>query len=193
MKRIFILSVALWLVVSCGGNKKDETKETGTQADRREESVQAIPASELSEFDKLADGYIRPYFDAACTQTEKTVKPGDGFEFYVAGEYSSEFSMCAAEYRVVLPEGVTLLTAVNCDSTILTLGKHDEDIAITFHCTPGPKMWLVRYNCATDPAFRGGEIRTEKGTRMNFLGFSVCDGDFTLVNARPGKATVRTE
>jgi hypothetical protein len=178
--------------VSCGG-KEEKPKETSAQADPRDEAVQAIPQTEFSEFDKLAGGYIRPYFDAACTVTEKTVKPGDPLEFYVAGEYSREFSMCAAEYRVVLPQGLTVLTSVNCDSTILTLGQHDQDLSITFHCTPGPKMWLVRYNCATDPAFRGGEIRTEKGARMNFLGFSVCDGDFTLVNAKPGKATVKVE
>jgi hypothetical protein len=192
MKRIFVLSVALWLLVSCG-EKKDEQKETAAQADLRDKPVQAIPEGDFSEYDRMANGYIRPYFDAECTQTEKAVKPGEEFAFYVGAEYSSEFSMCAAEYRVILPEGVTVLTSVNCDSTILSLGKQDEDFSITFHCTPGPKMWLVKYNCATDQAFGGGEIRTDKGTRMGFLGFSVCDGDFTLVNARPGTAALKAE
>jgi hypothetical protein len=192
MKKLFILWLGLWLLFSCGG-KKEEAEETGKAAVQRDEPVQAIPEAGLSEFERLANGYIRPYFDAEGTQMEKTVKAGDPFELYVLAEYSPDFAMCAAEYRLVLPEGVTITSSANCDSTILTLGRHEEDFSTTFHCTAGPKMWLVRYVCATDPSTKGGEIRTEQGNKMNFLGFSMCDGDFTLVNARPGKATLTVE
>ncbi len=192
MKRFFVLSTVLWLVVSCGG-KEEEPKQTGTQTARRGEPVQAIPETELTEFEKLANPFLRPYFDGAGTQTEKTVKPGETFDLYVVAEYGKNFAMCAAEYRLVLPEGMIVSSSANCDSTILTMGRHDEDFSTTFNCTSGPKMWLVRYLCTTDPSFRGGEIRTEQGARMNFLGFTLCDGEFTMVNARAGKATIKVD
>jgi len=205
MKKIFVLSVlsmALWLVVSCGGKgEKTEgtakegtgTEGTRTPAARQEEPVEAIPGSDLSEFDKLAKGYIRPYFDVAGTQTEKTVKPGETFDVYVIAEYSSEFAMGAAEYRLVMPAGTVVTSLVNSDSITATLGRHDDDYSLTFNCTGGPRLWLTKFVCAADPSSQGGEIRTEKGADMNFLGFSMCDGQFTLVNATPGKATIKVE
>jgi hypothetical protein len=196
MKKIIVVSMALWLVVSCGGKKeepKEQPKQTVAQAPQKGQPVQAIPEGELTEYDKLVNGYIRPYFDAAGTQTEKTVKPGEPFDVYLVAEYSADFAMCAAEYRLVVPEGMSVVSSANCDSTIVTLGHYSDDFSITFHCISGPKTWLVRYACTTDPSFKGGEIQTEKGTKMGFLGFSMCDGEFTLVAASPGKATLKLE
>lgn len=184
--------MALWLVGSCGGKEKGEESDA-TQTAGRDEPIEVIPEGDFTEFDKLVDGYIRPYFDGEGTQPDKTVKAGESFDLYVVGEFSPEFTMCAAEYRLVLPEGVNVLSSVNCDSTMITMGRYDDDFSITFHCTAGPKMWLVKYICATDPSCQGGEIRVEKGAKMGFLGFSLCDGQFTLVNARPGKATLRVQ
>lgn len=191
MKKLFVLLLAFWALSSCdrGG---DETARTESTPAQRPEPVAAVAEGEFSEFDKLANGFIRPYFDVEGTQTEKTVKAGENFDLYIVAEYNKDFAMCAAEYRLVVPDGMRVLSSANTDSTILTLGDL-EDFSTTFRCTAGPKMWLVRYTCTSDPTFRGGEIRTEKGANMHFLGFSLCDGEFTLVNARPGTATLSVE
>jgi hypothetical protein len=191
MRTIIVLLLALWAVSSCGGRGEDAKQQEAKPA-QKPEPVQAISDSDLSEFDRLANAFIRPYFDAEATQTEKTVKPGENFDLYVFAEYSKDFAMCGAEFRLVIPEGVKIVSAANTDSTIITMGDV-EDFTTTFRPTAGPKAWLVRYTCTSDPSFQGGAIRTDKGARLHFLGFTMCDSEFTMVNAQHGEATITVE
>jgi hypothetical protein len=188
MKRIFVLLLVVWLTASCSG-KGDETAGEESAA-KTSKPVQMIPDEEFSEFEKLAKAYIKPYFDANGTQSEKTVKPGDIFELYIVSEFSEQYTMSAAEFKLVVPEGISVLASTNCDSTILNLGKYDVDFMIAFHCKSGPGMWLVKYQCKVDDGFKGGVIETQKGINMNFLGFTMCDVQKTMIKARPGKAVI---
>lgn len=199
MKRILIptislclLTISLWFVASCGG-KTDEAAQERTQTAQKKEPIQQIPDEGLTQFEKLADGYIRPCFDEAAQQTEKTIKPGDVFDVYVVAEFSTQYPMSTANYRLVLPEGVSVSAAANCDSTILTVGKFDDDFVIAFTCSTGPKMWLVKYICKSDPTFRGGTIEVQEGSTNKYLGFTMCDEEKTLVKAKPGKAVVKVD
>jgi hypothetical protein len=192
MKRIIVLTIALWLVASCGG-KKDDSTQGGAQTVEQKKPVQQIPDEGMTQFEKLASAYIRPCFDDQATQTEMTIKAGDPFNFYVFAEYSSEYPMSAAEYRLALPKGVSIASSANCDSTILTLGKPEEDFMMAFRCAPGPKMWLVRYTCTSDPSFGGGTIETQKGVNLDYLGFTMCDTDRTMIRAGSGKAVLKIE
>lgn len=188
MKRIFVLLLVVWLTSSCGGAGDESTGDEGVA--QKGEPVQMIPDEEFTEFENLAKAYLKPYFDANATQTEKTVKPGDTFDLYVTAEFSEDYSMSAAEYKLVVPEGISVLASTNSDSTVLNVGKFDEDFAMAFRCTAGPGLWLVKYQCKVDEGFKGGTIETQKGENLNFLGFTMCDVQKTLIKARPGKAVV---
>ncbi len=188
MKRIFVLLLVVWLTASCSGTGDESTGDAGVA--QKGEPVKMIPDEEFTEYEKLAKAYIKPYFDANGTQTEKTVKPGDTIELYVVAEFSEDYTMSAGEFKLVVPEGLTILASTVCDSTILNLGKYDSDFAIAFHCASGPSMWLVRYMCKIEEGFMGGTIETRKGDNQNFLGFTMCDVQKTLIKARPGKATI---
>ena len=181
--------LVLGLTASCGG-AGDETAgdENATQTD--EQAVQMIPDEEFSEFEKLANAFIKPYFDENGTQSEKTVKPGDRFDIYVMAEFSTQYSMSAAEYKLNIPEGITVMGSTNSDSTILNLGKYDRDFSIVFRCVSGPWMWLVKYQCFVEDGFKGGVVETEKGADLNFLGFTMCDVQKTMIKAKPGKAVL---
>lgn len=184
--------LALTLTASCG--RKDEKSAEGTsQGTAGSQPVQMIPDEEFTEFERLAQAYIKPYFDAAGTQTEAIVKRGDQFELYIFGEHSTMYPMSAAEYKLVVPSGVTVLSQANCDSTILTLGKHDDDFMIAYRCAPGPKMWLVRYTCLASDSARGGTFDVQKGHTQNYLGFAMCDEQRTLIKAKPGQAVLKVE
>lgn len=192
MKRIIFVSIALWFALSCGG-KQDRPAEEAKTASEVKKPVQMIPDEEITEFERLAKGYIRPYFDANATQTEKTVKAGEAFDLYVVAEFSPLYSMSAAEYCLVLPQGVTVTSSANSDSTILTLGKHEEDFMIAFHCTSGPKFWLVKYGCVAGAGTAGGTVSIEKGRNQGFLGFTMCDEPRTMIRAKPGQAVLKVE
>jgi len=192
MKRIIFISIALWFAVSCGG-KDEGPAQQATKSSLEKKSVQMIPDEEFTQFERLAQGYIRPYFDVNATQTEKTVKAGENFELYVVAEYNPLYPMSAAEYCLVLPEGVTVMSSANTDSTILTLGKHDQDFMIAFKCSSGPKLWLVRYNCVASAGTAGGTVTIERGRSQNYLGFTMCDEQRTMIKAKPGQVTLKVE
>jgi len=182
--------VMISLLASCGG-KTDETADDQQTADTRGEPRQIIPDEEFSEFEKLANAFIRPYFDDQATQSEKTIKPGENFDVYVFAEFSEQYPVSAAEYKLSVPEGITVLFSVECDSTILSLGKYDNDFMIVFKCTAGPKMWIAKYACKADEGFRGGTFETHKGEGLNYLGFTMCDEQKTMLKAKPGKAVLK--
>jgi hypothetical protein len=192
MKRIIFISIALWFAVSCGGRDEGPAQQA-TKSSLEKKSVQMIPDEEFTQFERLAQGYIRPYFDANATQTEKTVKAGENFELYVVAEFNPLYPMSAAEYCLVLPEGVTVMSSANTDSTILTLGKHDQDFMIAFKCSLGPKLWLVRYHCVASAGTAGGTVTIERGRIQNYLGFTMCDEQQTMIKAKPGQVTLKVE
>jgi len=199
MKKLAILCLAMFVVVSCS-KKEDEATDSEVVDNKvtsesavalRGEPKAMIPGEELSEMEKLANAYIKPYFDDEATQTEKAVAPGDRFDLYVFAEYDKNYPMSAAEFRVTLPEGVSILSSTHCDSTILQFGNPEGDFMIAFHCSYGPKMWLVRYECSADESFTGGTIKTDEGMAMHYLGFTLCDVSKTLIRAEPGEAVLR--
>jgi hypothetical protein len=198
MKKLVILCLALFVIVSC--SKKEEDKaESEPAGDAQGESAVAlrgepkamIPGEELSEMEQLAKAKLRPYFDENASVTEKALAPGDRFDLYVFAEYDKNYPMSAAEFRVVLPEGVSILSSTNCDSTILQFGNPEGDFMIAFHCSYGPKMWLVKYECSADESFAGGAVKTDEGMAMHYLGFTLCDVSKTLIRAEPGEAVLR--
>ncbi|UCH85242.1 MAG: hypothetical protein JSW50_06010 [Candidatus Latescibacterota bacterium] len=200
MKKLLILCLALFVVVSCG--KKEDDKADSDATDHAHvspegtppgEPMAMIPGEEFSEMERLADAKLNPYFDENASKTELAVAPGERFDLYVFAEYNKNYPMSAAEYRVILPEGVSILASTNCDSTILQFGNPEGDFMIAFHCSYGPKMWLVKYDCSADESFTGGKIRIGEGMALRYLGFAMCDESKTLIRAKPGEAVLRAK
>ena len=195
MKKFLILCLALFVIGACSDKEEATTEgsDAGTQpaAGPPGEPKPMIPSDEFSELEQLANAHLKPYFDANATQTELAVAPGDRFDLYIVAEYDKNYPMSAAEFRVVLPQGVSILSSTNCDSTIIQFGNPVGDFMMAFRCSYGPKMWLVKHECGVDESFAGGPIKTDEGMAMHFLGFTLCDEGKTLIRAKPGEATLR--
>lgn len=199
MRRFLLLVVVLVLAAACGKKGGEEqAKQTGTEPvakttgpggePLRGEPKSMIREDEFSEFETIANARIQPYFDAEGTRTELSVSPGERFTLYVFGEYNELYPMSAAEYRLMLPADVTVLSSRNTDSTIVTLGNWDQDFMIAFRCMPGPKALIAAYECMAGESFTGGGVETVKGSDLNFIGFTMCDEERTLIRAKGGKA-----
>ncbi len=193
MVRMITALLVASVLFSCSGDKKkegtaEEKVATGTAGQSK--PVQMVPDEELSEFDKLLDAHIRPYFDAEATVTEKAVAPGETFDIYVFGEYSENYPMSAAEFMLSVPEAIEVLYETKSDSTVLTVGSYKKDYMMTFNCAKGPKFMMMKYSCRANDAFSGGAVETGEGMVHHFLGFTLCDETRTMVKARPGRATL---
>lgn len=200
MKKL-VWIVVLALVASCGKGEKssDETSTgdagTGTVTmdkpfNQNTPGQQGIPDQGLSEFEKSAAAFIRPYFDAEGTLTSVKVDPGSRFDLWIIAEFNDAFTMAGAEYKLSLPEGISVVSAMQSDSVIVTMGKHEVDYMLAFKCMHGPKDWLVRYTLETEGDFKGGVIETALGDNLNFLGFVLCDVSKTEIHATGGWAEV---
>jgi hypothetical protein len=178
--------MALSFFAACGGNNEEGAETAAHTHD--DEPIQMIPDDDWNEFAEAANAHLNPYFDAEGTVTEKAVAPGDYFDMYIVAEYSEDYPMNAAGYQLHVPEGVTILSSKNCDSTIVVVGEPLHDFVMGFRCTKGPKMWLVQYQCRVNDEFTGGEITTTAGHDFKFLGFTLCDEDKTMIPAKSGTA-----
>jgi hypothetical protein len=192
MIRVLSALLVLGLLVSCSGKKQENAKSEGGSAanSAQGEPTQAIPSDDTSEFDQLMEAKIVPYFDADGTVTEKAVSPGDNFDLYVFGEYNEMYPMSAAEYMLVLPTGMEILTEAKSDSAVMSVGSFKTDYMMTFRCSKGPKFMMMKYACRVSDAFAGGDISTQAGSVHHFLGFTLCDDARTMVKAQPGKAVL---
>jgi hypothetical protein len=195
MVRVLTALLVLGLLLSCSGEKKKESSsESASAGDKTGQSTprSAIPSEDdTSEFDKLMQAYIRPYFDAAGTVSEKTVAPGETFDIYVYGEYNKMYPMSASEYMLALPEGVDVLNEAKSDSVIMSVGSFRTDYMMTFRCSDGPKFMMMKYSCRAGDAFAGGTVETKEGTVHHFLGFTLCDDARTMVKAEAGSAVLK--
>jgi hypothetical protein len=190
MNRILVLLMVLTMLSACSKSGDDGTDTAGEHEghSHAEEPVAMIPDEEFSEYEKIANAQISPFFDVEANVAEKAVAPGEQFDFYVFGQYNELYPMSAAEYKVKVPEGITVMSTAESDSTILSLGKWDNDFMIAFHCAPGPRFMIVKYTCEVDESFSGGVVETTKGADRNFIGFTMCDATRTPVRARGGQA-----
>ena len=208
MKRFLLAIFVVGLLAACGqsADQQDDTASQDTgQSDAGQSQAQApgagtSPPKEmismdegLTAFEQAAEAKIRPYFDENATQTEITVAPGDYFDIYVFGEFSTLYPMSAAEYKLVLPENISVMGTAESDSVIITMGKWDTDFMVAFHCAEGPKTWFVKYQCKAHETFTGGEVRTQKGEHLDFIGFTMCDATKTLIRAEGGDAIIHVK
>ena len=198
MVRLVIAVAALFFMFACsqdsgdsGSAEQPSEQQATEEASRPSQGRPAIDTEEFSEFEKIVDGRILPYFDEKGTVSSKELGPNEYFDLWVFAEFNKLYPINAGEYKLVLPEGVSILGSVQSDSTILSLGKWEEDFMISFKCMGGPSQWLVKYQCKTHEDYKGGTVQTIKGQNMNFIGFTLCDASFTMVRARGGKAEMK--
>jgi hypothetical protein len=193
MKRLVIVMVCLFIVFACSKKESDTAATHTTTSEAKspsQEPRQMIP--DKSE-QPIVLAAIKPYFDEAGMVTEKTISPGDNFELFVFAEYKETNLMSAAEYKLILPEGISILGSVETDSSALQSGKVLTDYAIAFRCTPGPKVFLVKYNCLAGPDFSGGVIQTAEGDGSHFIGLADCNTTPMQHEADKGQAVLKVK
>ncbi len=202
MKRLLILIIIIFLGLSCGKSEEEtETQKPGLRARAQERGTAASRGREMIPLEKEAPptiedtisiaAAIKPYFDEMGTITEKSVSPGESFDVYVIAEYDEDVLMSAAEYRLILPAGVTINEAEETDSVLFRTGFPERDFVIAFRCTPGPRMILVKYLCKAQDNFAGGTVATEPGGDLSSIQCATCDFKPIVVNAEKGSAILK--
>jgi hypothetical protein len=179
MRKILMALAVLVFTAACGGGDEGETQvadnSTETQIAEDRPSRQGIPDEDPDDYVNSAEARLFPAFDSAGETAAKSVAAGEVFDIYVIGRFSELFAMAGAEYKMSVPDGITVLGATQTDSVIITMGKPDVDVSIAFRCMQGPGDWISKYVCKVDDGFAGGDVELFEGDNMHFMGFVTCD------------------
>jgi hypothetical protein len=191
MKRFLIVIAILAVGFACGQKESETTSSqeeaVTTEADR-EEPRQAIPDQRvvLSVIPTL-----KPYFDENGTVAEKMVSPGETFDLYVIIGCGESDHVTAAEYKLLMPAGITIESVVDTDSLVMKSGTPEKSMMVAFRCSPGPKIGLAKYKCLVGDGFAGGSIATIEGEKSNFIGVVDCGPDPVQISAEKGAAVLK--
>ena len=188
MRRIALVSLSLFALLFAAGCS-GEGDDAGGATETAQTPAQSPPTTPPSTQGRAAipeqiagpaadDVVIQPFFDVGGNSTTLAVAPGENFSFYVFAEYAEPFHMTAAQYRVVLPAGVSILHEVKFSDRALTMGSYTESYSMAFECHKPGKWFLVKFNCLADDTFDGGKIEIVKAVPAQgdpYLGFVSCN------------------
>jgi len=180
MGRCAVILMMLILIVGCGGEQS--SNESGARSEAPpidvagEQSRSAIPDDPPppTSSDNLR---IMAYADADASITELTLAAGDIFNVYTFAELDGVTHVNAAQYRLVLPAGITIIGEEKTAPSVLTMGSHAELFAMVFDCRAPGKFKLMKYTCRVEDGFQGGEFEVKEGVDprgAGFIGFVSC-------------------
>ena len=177
----FLVSlVCLSLVFSCA---KKEKKAEGTAADSTKPDTTLSYVSEEVNFGA--------FFDEQGTKRTVKLGPRDNqVKLYIIVSFPKAMQMNAVEYRLVLPEGVSLENDKFYENRVALLGSFGDGISETFPCVAGPSLLLHTLTLNVPPGIKNGEIAFLPHNRSNFIGIALCDESQTLVTAAAYKAVI---
>jgi hypothetical protein len=191
MKQFLILLVIIAVGFACGQKESETT--TSKEEPVVAKEVSKEPRQAIPEKKKLASGTptLKPYFDEKGTVTEKNVSPGESFDLYVIAGVGENDHMTAAEYRLNLPDGISIIREIDPDSLVMKSGKPGVDMMIAFKCTQGPQLMLIHYVCEVGDNFTEGNITTSEGEKSKFIGLVDCGPDPEQIVAEKGTAVLK--
>jgi hypothetical protein len=173
------VSVVALLALSCA--KKEQKKETAP--------ADTTAGKELS----YVSGEVNfgVYFDEAGTQ--RTLKLGRGektFPIHVIVHFPEGMGIAAAEYRLVLPQGLEIETDKAYPKIIAHLGNFGDGISETFECAHGPRLLLHTFALKVTGQLKDAEIAIMPDPQGNFLGVALCEHGQDMITASSYKAVV---
>ena len=193
MKQFLILLVIIAVGFACGQKESETTsskEEAVTASEVSEEPRQAIPDKKqvLSRTPTL-----KPYFDENATVAEKLVSPGESFDLYIIAGIGENDHITAAEYKLSLPEGISIIRVIDTDSLTMKSGKPEHDLLVAFNCSSGPNFVLAKFVCLVGDNFTEGTIATLEGEKSKFIGLVDCGPEPVQILAEKGTAALKTK
>jgi len=177
---VLIALVGLFLVFSCS---KKEKKAEGAPADTAKvDSTLSYVSEEVS---------FGVFFDEQGTK--RTMKLGardKQAKVYLFVNFPETMQISAAEYRLVLPKGVTLENDKYYDKRVALLGTFEDGLSETFSCVSGPSVLLHTLTLNVPPGLKDAEIAFLPHGKSQFIGIAMCDEGQTMVTGTSYKAVI---
>ena len=176
----FVALLLLPLVFSCAksGKKTENAPADTTRAD----STLSYLSEEVS---------FGVFFDAEGAK--RTVKLGSRDRqttIYIVLNFPETMPICAVEYRLALPPGVSIENDVYYNQRVALMGMFEDGISETFPCVAGPKLVLHALTLKVPPGLKNAEIALLPGEKSEVIGIARCDEETSMVAATSYKAVI---
>lgn len=179
-KTVILAAVLLCagLVLSCSKEKKEEAKP------ETEEGVQTL--SYVNE-----DVNFGIYFDEDATERTITLAEGqEEVKAYLVIKFPEEVEISAAEFRLRMPEGVTVESDKFHPGRAMMLGTFEHGISESFRCVRGPRLVLHVLTLKVDAGVENAELALLPGEQSEFIGVAECKEGHPLIRGAAFKAVI---
>ena len=177
---VLIALVSLFLVFSCS---KQEKKTEGAPADTTKEDTTLSYVSEEVSFGAFFD-------EQGTKRTIKLEGRGKQAMVYIFVSFPEVMQIAAAEFRLVLPAGVTIANDKYYDKRVALLGSFEEGISEAFPCVAGPRILLHALTLNVPPGLKDAEISLLPHEKSQFIGVATCDEGQPMVTGTSYKAVI---
>jgi hypothetical protein len=176
---LFAAVAAVLVLSSCA--KKEKDAETGAAGSAAGDSTLKYVSDEVS---------FGAFFDAAGTKRTIEVKGAKETKLYIVVSYPATMQIAAVEWRLVLPEGVTVEYDKFYDRRAALLGTFEDGMSETFPCVAGPKLVLHELVLNVPAGIKNGEVALMPSHSGKILAVATCDEGYPIVEASAYKAII---
>ncbi len=184
-RSIYIVTLALCaaLLFACAKEEKEEPAES----DEPQETEQTL--SYLSE-----DISFGVFFDESGTKrTLKLSRNQKEFDVYIIVQFPEDMEIAAVEWRLVLPEGVTVVNDKYVMDRTLVMGMMEHGISERFPCVSGPTFLIHTLTLHADTKLENAEIAIMPSEEGDFLGIAECVEGFPRMRAISYRGVINPE
>lgn len=184
-RSIYIVIFALFAVLlfACAKEEKEEAA-TNEQPEETEQTI-----SYLSE--EVSFGV---FFDESGTKrTLKLDRNQKEFDVYIFVQFPEDMEIAAVEWRLVLPEGVTIVNDKYVMDRTLVMGVMEHGMSERFPCVSGPTFLIHTLTLHTDTKLENAEIAIMPSEDGDFLGIAECIEGFPRMRATSYRGVVNPE
>lgn len=182
--RIACMALCALFVVSCSEGEKKETPEAEQPREEVKETISYLD-------EEVSFGV---FFDEAGTRRTLELDRGTReFDVYIIINFPADMEIAAAEWRLELPVGVTVVNDKYIMDRTIAMGKMDYGLSERFPCMSGPSCILHTLTLHTDGELKNAEIAVMPSKDGEFLGVAECIEGYPRIRATSFRGVVNPE
>ena len=131
------------------------------------------------------------YFDAEGTKrTIKLDRDVREFDVHVIVHFPEEMQIAATEFKLILPDGVSIVNDKYSQDRVMSLGTFDGGLSERFPCRPGPMMVVHTLTLRADKPLENAIIGLGPSENAQFIGVAECEEGYPRARARAYRAVI---
>ncbi len=176
---VLCAAVAALVLSSCA--KKEKEPEAGAAGSAAGDSTLSYVSDEIS---------FGLFFDAEGTKRTVEIKGEKEATLFIVVNFPVTMQIAAVEYRLVLPEGVTIENDKFYEMRAALIGTFVQGISETFPCAAGPRIVLHELAIKVPAGLVNAEIALMPSFEGKILAVATCDEGNPIIEASTYKAII---